>query len=294
MPEGDEYLDRQFCESRFWEVEEGPTQIQDVQGRLKTSFNFWREILKATQPVLDWINEGYKLPLLSVPPPRYQPNQKSAVTDHEFVSAAIKELLMNRCAHKVSVRLPICNPLSVVTNADRKKRLVVNLRYLNQYLLKEKFKYEDMRIALLMFQSGDFMCSFDLKSGYHHIDIHSEHWQYLGFSWALNASVENYVFCVLSFGLATACYVFTKVMRPLVKNWRQQGIRVIVYLDDGLVASEEIDSAQEETRIIRRDLARAGWVENIAKCRWEPAQQRAWLGFDIDLQQGTISVPQGT
>ena len=293
MPEGDEYLDEQFCESRIWEVEEGPTQIQDVQGRLKTSFNFWRDILKATQPVLDWINEGYKLPLLSVPPPRYQPNQKSALTDHEFVSAAIKELLMNHCAHKVSVRLPICNPLSVVTNADRKKRLVVNLRYLNQYLLKEKFKYEEMRITLLMFQSGDFMCSFDLKSGYHHIDIHSEHWQYLGFSWALNASVEYYVFCVLPFGLATACYVFTKVMRPLVKNWRQQGIRVIVYLDNVLVASEGIDSTQEASRIIRRDLARAGWVENIAKCRWEPAQQRAWLGFDIDLQQGTISVPQG-
>ena len=83
----------------------------------------------------------------------------------------------------------------------------VNLCYLNQYLLKKKFKYEDIRVALLMFQSGDFMCSFDLKSGYHHIDIHSEHWRYLGFSWVHDASVEYYIFCVFSFGLATACYV---------------------------------------------------------------------------------------
>jgi len=78
-------------------------------------------------------------------------------------------------------------------------------------------------VALLMFQSGDFMCSFDLKSGYHHIDIHSEHWRYLGFSWAHDARVEYYIFCVLPFGLATACYVLTKIMRPLVNIGGSRG-----------------------------------------------------------------------
>ena len=88
------------------------------------------------------------------------------------------------------------------------------------------------------------MCSFDLKSVYHHIDIHSEHWQYLGFSWTHDANVEYYIFCVLPFYLAIACYVFAKIMRPLVKHWRHQGIRVIVYLDDGLMASESMAGAQ--------------------------------------------------
>ena len=74
LEDGDEYLSRQVCKSRFWEVEEGPTQVYDVQGRLKASLKFWRDTLKATQPVLNWIGEGYKLPLLSVPPPQYQPN----------------------------------------------------------------------------------------------------------------------------------------------------------------------------------------------------------------------------
>ena len=186
---------------------------------------------------------------------------------------------LNRCVHKVSARPHICSPLSVVTNADGKKRLVVNLRYLNQYLLKEKFKYEEMRVALLMLQSGDFMCSFDLKSGYHHIDIHSEHRQYLGFSWAHHTSVEYYNFCVLPFGLATACYVFTKIMRPLVKHWRQQGIRVIVYLDDELMASENMASALKASKALRKDLGRAGWVENIAKSKWEPAQRARGLAL---------------
>ena len=50
-------------------------------------------------------------------------------------------------------RLPVvCSPLSVVVSSGGKKRLVIDLRYLNGYLLKDSFKYEDLRIAMLMFQ----------------------------------------------------------------------------------------------------------------------------------------------
>ena len=121
----DEALE-EFREGRFWEVEEGPTQIQDVQGRLKTSFTFWKDILKASQPVLEWISVGYKLPLLSVPTPHCHPNQRSALAEHDFVLAVVNELLANHCIQKVSKVPHICSPLSVVTNAEGNKRLVVN------------------------------------------------------------------------------------------------------------------------------------------------------------------------
>ena len=104
--------------------------------------------------------------------------QSSAHHNADFV-----ELLQNRCVRKILYRPHICNPLSVVSNSTGKLRLVLNLRYLNQFLLKEKFKYEDLRVAMLMFQPDDYMFTFDLKSGYHHIDIHKEHWKYLGFAW---------------------------------------------------------------------------------------------------------------
>ena len=58
-----------------------------------------------------------------------------------FVSAAVNELLANCCNQKVNKVPHICSPLLVVTNTEGKKQLVVNLRYLNQHLLKEKFKY---------------------------------------------------------------------------------------------------------------------------------------------------------
>ena len=40
------------------------------------------------------------------------------------------------------------------------------------------------------------------------------------------------------------------------------------------------------------DLVKAGLVEHLAKCSWVPSQQSSWLGFDMDLSQGVISVPK--
>ena len=42
------------------------------------------------------------------------------------------------------------------------------------------------------------------------------------------------MFTVLPFGLSSTGYIFTKVVRPLGAYWRKGGIKVTVYLDDGL------------------------------------------------------------
>ena len=75
----------------------------------------------------------------------------------------------------------MCNPLSVVSNATGKLRLVLNLRYPNQFLHVSHFYYEDLRVAALMFEKHSYLFKFYLKSAYHHIDIHIEHQKYLGF-----------------------------------------------------------------------------------------------------------------
>ena len=152
-------------------------------------------------------------------------------------------MVANHCACAVSDKPYICSPLSVVSSATGKLWLVLNLRYLNQFLQKETFKYEDLHIASVMFEKHDFIFKFDLKSGYHHVDIFPEHQKYLGFRWDDNDEVHYFVFTVLSFGLFTACYCFTKLMRPVVRFWRGRGLKAIVYLDDGVMAVKEHDMA---------------------------------------------------
>ena len=49
---------------------------------------------------------------------------------------------------------------------------------------------------------------------------------------------------------------------------------------------------QRKPATIQQDLARVGFVVNVAKCKWTPSQKCTWLGFDIHLHLSRISVPQ--
>ena len=111
------------------------------------------------------------------------------------------------------------------------------------------------------------MCSFDLKSGYHHVEIYEQHQTYLGFSWTSPVSKETtyYKFTVLPFGLSTAPYIFTKVLKPLEKHWRYLGIRIAIFLDDGWGIEKDKDACSHTSDIVKADLAQAGFISNDEK-----------------------------
>ena len=156
---------------------------------------------------------------MSEPPARLGKNCLSAFRHAQFVDESVKELLEAGCIARLPEVPHVSSPLSVVENSSGKKRLVVNLRHLNRFLWKQKFKYEDLRVAMPLLGKDDFLFSFDLKSGYHHVDICREHWKYLGFSWG----GQYYVFTVLPFGLSSACYIFTKMVHPWSGTGEKEG-----------------------------------------------------------------------
>ena len=157
-----------------------------------------------------------------------------------FVASANDELVAGRCVIECSTCPIVSSPLSVVYNAKGKPRLVVDLRYVNQFLPERKSKYEGLNLVPSLFQKGDFFTTFDLKSEYHHVhvDVHQESWPYLGFSRNYGKVKKWFMFRVLPFGLSTACYVFTKLLCHLVKRWRSHGLQCIVYIGDGIYAAE--------------------------------------------------------
>ena len=99
------------------------------------------------------------------------------------------------------------------------------------------------------------------------------------------------MFPVLPFGLASAPYVFTKIQKALVKHWREQGIRVFTYLDDGAGAEKSLDTARAASKKVREDIAVSGFVTHPEKCSWEPTQVGELLGFILNLREGIIQVP---
>lgn len=154
-----------------------------VQGRLCGRYDFWKKELEAPEFVLGIVHPGYRLPFIRFPPSVCMRNNRSALENPLFVATAIRELLVANCVVECDECPLVCSPLQVVTNAKGKQRLVIDLRYINQYLHQCKFKYEGLNVLPPLFQQGDYMITFDLKSGYHHVDIHEDFWSSLGFSW---------------------------------------------------------------------------------------------------------------
>ena len=125
-----------------------------------------------------------------------------------------------------------CNPLTVAEG--KKLRLVLDLRNVNPFVQKYHHKYDDLDTVTDLLEQGDHFTIFDLVSAYYHINVHPDFHKYLSFKWTFrNGQTKFFQYQVLVFGLSTAGYIFTKVMRCLVKHWRSKGFRALFYLDDG-------------------------------------------------------------
>lgn len=231
------------------------------------------------------------LPFVSDPPPFCAQNNQSSLDNRDFVENSIEELLESHCIAELPSQPFCCNPLTVSHSAS-KLRLVLDLRHVNQYVFLEKFKYQDLYTLSDLFDEGDYFFTFDLKSGYHHVSINKDFVQYLGFQWSYrNGVVRYFTFLVLPFGLNIACYLFTKLLRPLIRKWRGTGIKSILYIDDGINGNTSLPQATKSAQIIRTDLANAGFVVNEAKSNFAPTQVGQWLGMIIDTKDMTFTVP---
>jgi len=76
----------------------------------------------------------------------------------------------------------------------------------------------------------------------------------IGFQWEIEEVTSYFVFAVLPFGLSTACYLFTKLLRLLIRYWRGRDLKAIIYLDDGIVAIPGLQRALHESLLVKRDL----------------------------------------
>ena len=132
-----------------------------------------------------------------------------------------------------------------------------------------------------------YLCKYDLKYGYHHLDINDKFKTYLGLCWNEN----YYVFSVLHFGLNSAPYVFTKTLRPLVKYWRKHGIRMVLYLDDGWGTHFDLSSCSADASFALYTLNKAGFVvsKNKTICK-----SLLWIGLLWNSEDHSIKVPDET
>ena len=258
--------------------------------KVRNAINYWMTIGTCAF-LLDMIAYGYKIPFLETPPPSHFRNNQSAIKNANFVKTELLGLLGKGYVEKLTGQPRVVNPLSVATNSRGKSRLILDLRHVNLHLYKFSVKYESFDSLKTFVQQDGYMVKFDLKSGYHHIGIFEEHQTYLGFAWDMGNGLEYYKFRVLPFGLSSACSIFTKFLKPLIGKWRNIGIKIIMYLDDGFITSDRYATLLEHIHIVQSDLSRCGLTLNEAKCIWKPSSCMEWLGLITNLNRMTFSVP---
>ena len=131
----------------------------------------------------------------------------------------------------------------------------------------------------MSFQNTFLFFSFDLRSGYHHVDIFPEYRAFLAFSWDFGTGVaRNFQFTVLAFGLSSAPFI-----------WRSHGIPVAIFIDDGVGAGQSVEAANHNISVVRSDLAPAGFQINHEKSGWQPMSCFFfWIGYTIDTYSGLI------
>ena len=121
-----------------WEYEKTVDTVS-VQGNLTENVKFW-EVLQAPSYTVDVIQSGYVMPFTSLPTKFCKSNQRTALANAQFVEQAIDQLLDDGWVREVNEQPWVCSPLSVVEGSMDKKRLVLDLRHVNMYLHKQKFK----------------------------------------------------------------------------------------------------------------------------------------------------------
>lgn len=238
--------------------------------------------------LLSWIH-GYKIPFAK---PVYQ---KSAPCQRSWSSGEKTQITSQLVQLMDKGAITLCTPtegqfisgIFLVPKPDGSSRLILNLKELNKFIITEHFKLENLKTAMRMMSPGIFMAKIDLKDAYYVISIDISCRKYLRFQF----EDRLYEFKCLPFGLSTAPFVFTKIMKPVVAHLRNKRFLSIVYLDDFLLMGDTEIECLHNIKSTCELLSNLGFVINFNKSDLIPNTCCRFLGFNLNSQNMTVELP---
>jgi ribonuclease HI len=175
----------------------------------------------------------------------------------------------------------------VAKKGSAKFRLVWDGRPVNDYLVCPGFKYETLKQLPEWAQPHDYVFTTDLSAGYHHVDLAADAWPYVSFQWR----GVYYSFTQLPFGLAPACWAFTKITRAVLQHFRHQGVRCSGYIDDALWLHQNSDKLAAIQVDVLQLFKALGFRVNLIKSHLTITHEAPYLGMEVDFAAGVMRVP---
>lgn len=192
--------------------------------------------------------------------------------------------------------------------------------YLNDFVIKRKFKMGGIQEVKDSLQEGDEMTSVDLEKAYNSLGFRKRYWKVFRFVFRGGL----YEFTCLMFGLTSAPRLFTKALAPhhkwLTLRWGGAGLRSAKLLDDSLLMRQptNLDIGEPDARLLQSPclastchssskrqlvgseglimitqeymhmLADTGFIPSREKSRTVPSTRREYLGFIWDSVRSKI------
>lgn len=230
---------------------------------------------------------GYIIPFVKKPP--LIPFHPRILTKFETknLNTEIQTLIHQRVLEKSTFRTGFLSTMFPVPKPNKKVRPIINLKGLNKYLTPKKFRLLNHFKVPRFLQKGDFLIKIDISQAYFHIPVTNRHRRFLSIVY----QKKVFQFTCLPFGLSTAPLTFARVTNWIASRLRQINIRVIVYLDDFLLANQDPIKLQADAAMTLTFLTKLGWIINMDKTLQKPSQNIEYLGIHWDTFHNTKALP---
>ena len=203
---------------------------------------------------------------VSRPPYRLSPKEQ------EEMETQVKDLLAQGLIRPSFS--PWGAPILFVPKKDGRWRMCIDYRALNKATIKDKFPLPKIDELLDRLGRARWFSKIDCASGYHQIAVREQDISKTAF----RTNRGHYEFIVMPFGLTNAPATFQRMMNKIFE--REWGVFVLVYLDDILIFSNDIESHFEHLEIALQRLKDAKICGRLHKCELL-LNEVEYLGFDV-------------
>ncbi len=255
-------------------------------GRISRYVSAWQNITNDPW-VLETVHHGLSLDFSSPPTQQRIPHNAVMNTEQSKICDEEVAALLEKGAITQVDRGEFISGFFLIPKASGGWRPIINLKALNFFIPHLHFQMEGVNTLRYTVRQGDWLAKIDLKDAYFSVALNPSQRKFFCFKW--KGKVFQYV--SMPFGLGPAPRVFTKILRPIVGFLRQQGLRLVVYLDDILIIGHSREAAQEAVKRVVDLLESLGFVIQDEKSVREPSQSLEYIGLVIDTISMSFTLP---
>lgn len=247
-------------------------------GRISIHSSEWA-LLSQDRWVLATVASGFLIDFISPPSQsRFPPNATMNCAQRALVDLSVSALLQKGVVVETTAPGFLSGIFLIPKKIPGEWRPIINLKALNQFIVHRHFKMEGIITVRHSVRQGDWLAKLDIQDAYFTVPIRPIQTDFLQFRWR----DKNYKFLCLLFGLSSAPWAFTKILRVVVAFLRRRGIRLVIYLDDILL----IGTTREETSLavqqVKDLLESLGFIISATNSIQIPTQSLEYLGLVID------------